>query len=466
MTKYLGRLLIVEDDAQAAAFWRVAMEQAGFRVDTVTDLKGMVESIKSYSIDLMLLDLNLQDESGLEGLPLALSESPFTKIFILTANAAVDSAVEAIQAGASGYFTKDTDPEEVAEKLKAHLKSESTTTGGTSAEAFREAGLIGQGQHFQNLCQTIDQVKDVDSTIVILGESGTGKEVVARALHSVSGRSKGQFAAVNCAAIPEPLLESELFGHKKGAFTDAKSDRKGIFELCSEGTLLLDEIGDMPLGLQVKLLRVLQERQVVPVGGSTPISVNTRVLAATHRNLEEEVQAGRFRQDLLFRLSVVPIEIPPLRRRRDDIPILTEFFLKQLNERFKKSIAPPAPEVIQRLKSYDWPGNIRELKNAIERAVVLATSNELSLDHLFLHIKKPLDGSKSNKPSEVDSQHLMELFLMPLTDAKQAFEREYVTHLLTEAKGNIAESARRCGRYRVDMYRLMEKYGLNVDDYR
>ena len=333
-------------------------------------------------------------------------------------------------------------------------------------EVTTDLGFIGQGKVYQDLCRTMDQVKNVDSTVLLLGESGTGKEVVARAIHGLSDRSKMRFEAINCAAIPESLLESELFGHKKGSFTDAKTDRKGIFELCSEGTLLLDEIGDMPINLQTKILRVLQEREIVPIGSSQPVKINTRVLAATHRDLVEEIQSGNFREDLYFRLSVVPISIPPLRHRKDDIVLLVEHFLTKLNTRFKKDIAPPGPEIMNRLLAYDWPGNIRELRNSLERAIVMSHDGKLHIEHFFQHFPN-MNSLRVSQPEEAEDTLIgEEVFDLPLTDAKQAFEKVYVERLLVKTNGNIAELARKCGRYRADIYRLFDKYGIDHDSYR
>jgi transcriptional regulator with GAF, ATPase, and Fis domain len=341
--------------------------------------------------------------------------------------------------------------------------------------------MIGNSKAFQELCQRLQQLKNVDSTILLLGESGTGKEVIARSLHKISNRQTERFEAINCAAIPENLLESELFGHKRGAFTDAKVDRKGILELCSNGTLLFDEIGDMPLSLQAKLLRVLQERVVTPVGSATPIKIQTRVIAATHRDLIEEVQSGRFREDLYYRLSVVPLYIPPLRHRKEDIPLLVESFINEFNQRFNRGITMPADSVMRRLIAYDWPGNIRELRN------------EDLFQHLHLPNNTPKKGatnssgmssnhsasmpqsvptsdvaqSKSNGQSSGSEPELDDkIFQLPLTEAKQAFEKIYLESLLNDTGGNISETSKRAGRYRADIYRLLERYDLHVDEFR
>ncbi len=468
--EYLGRLLIVDDDVKACVFLNDFLSKTGFRVDHCHNLSDMRDLVKRYSIDAVILDIDLGEEDGLDGLPFLLSESPYTKVFIFTANTSLDVAINAMESGAAGYFTKETDPHEMEVKLKDSLKP-LVIFEEDDIEKYSKIGMVGNSQSFKGLCTKIEQVKNVDSTVLILGESGTGKEVVARAIHRISQRSSKRFEAINCAAIPEALLESELFGHKKGAFTDAKNDRKGIFELCSEGTLLLDEIGDMPLALQAKLLRVLQEKKVVPLGGHESVPINTRVIAATHRDLMEEIHSGSFREDLYFRLSVVPLHIPPLRHRKDDIELLTHHFLEMFNKRFKKNVMPPGPEVLQRLLAYDWPGNIRELKNAIERAVVLDTDGKLGIEELFQHLTINIPSKKEKFDRDSDESRQTpsvseKVFELPLTEAKQAFEKFYVERLLKKTGGNIAEVARRSGRYRADIYRLFDKYGIDHKSYR
>ncbi|RYZ71427.1 MAG: sigma-54-dependent Fis family transcriptional regulator, partial [Proteobacteria bacterium] len=489
--EYNGRLLIVDDDRQTCAFWKLALSEAGFLVDLAHNLGEMKDFVSRYSIDAVLLDLNLGHENGLDGLPFLVSKSPLSKVFVLTAHATVETAIWALQNGATGYITKDTAPDEIAAQIKKHTKDQvaevvSPDLGGSE---FARVGMIGQSKAFMELCSRLQQLKNVDSTILLLGESGTGKEVIARSLHKISNRSQERFEAINCAAIPENLLESELFGHKRGAFTDAKVDRKGILELCSQGTLLFDEIGDMPLSLQAKLLRVLQERVVTPVGSATPIKIQTRVIAATHRDLIEEVQSGRFREDLYYRLSVVPLYIPPLRHRKEDIPLLVESFINEFNQRFNRDIGMPADSVMRKLIAYDWPGNIRELRNAIERAVVLTSNDHIRIEDLFQHLhlpanptkksnmgssapshgatathsmpsqsapsagnsaSSPQDSAKNSGPGSSGNETELDekIFQLPLTEAKQAFEKIYLESLLNDTGGNISETSKRAGRYR------------------
>ncbi|MFW7379835.1 MAG: sigma-54-dependent transcriptional regulator [Oligoflexus sp.] len=459
MNPYNGRLLIIDDDANVCKFYAATLSANGFVVDTGYDLESMREYLNRHSYDGLLLDLRIGQEKGINGLPYVLKHAPHTKVLILTAHSTVENAVEAMQRGATSFLTKGMEPQAFVTEVKKHITI-SNDYRTSDDQSYANMGIIGDSPALKELLETIDKVKDVDSTVLVLGESGTGKELVARAIHKASKRKDRRFEAINCGAIPENLLESELFGHKRGSFTDAKADRKGIFEICDGGTLLLDEIGDMPISLQTKLLRVLQERQVTPIGASRPIDIDTRVVAATHRDILDEVKRHHFREDLYFRLSVVVIHIPPLRHRIEDLPILINHFLNQFNKRFDKNVNPPSKAVLTRLQSYDWPGNIRELQNAVERGVVLARENELDIKDMFQHLH-------SSHPERQNEASLVEkAFAMPLTDAKQFFEKEYVEHLLKEAKGNISEVARKSGRYRADIYRLMERYGFHQDNYR
>jgi two-component system, NtrC family, response regulator GlrR len=460
--RYLGRLLLVDDDDQITKFYETFLTAAGFVVDTCQDLRKMKELLSQLYFDAVILDLQLGLEDGLSGLPFILKNAPSTKVFILTSHGSIEKAVDAMRRGATGFLTKGTDPSAIVTELSSQLASSMARKPlALDSDSLRSLGLVGESTAIRETIAMIDKIRNVDSTVLILGESGTGKEVVARAIHATSPRASERFNAINCGAIPEQLLESELFGHKKGSFTDAKADRKGIFEVCSAGTLLLDEIGDMPMPLQTKLLRVLQEKQITPIGSSTTININTRVIAATHRDILDEAKSKRFREDLYYRLSVVVIRIPPLRHRTEDIPILTNHFLEQFNQRFEKEVRPPKNTLMARLLAYDWPGNVRELQNAIERAVVLSTDGELNIDDMFQHL-----SLKSSTYGGDDSGLSAGVFSMPLTEAKQAFEKTYLEHLLKLSGGNISEAARISGRYRADIYRLMNRYGFDKSQFR
>lgn len=458
-SKYAGRLLIVDDDPVIASLYTDLLDKQGYIVDVVNSLQGLQEEIQHQTYDAVLLDLTLERESGLDGVPMIHRHAPYAKILVLTGEGSIDSAVDAMRKGVDSYITKDRPVTEVISEVNRFFEKTHEEAGRGSIPALDL--LIGESDAIQQLKNAIEKIKDVNSTVLILGESGTGKEVVARCLHNTSMQAANRFEAINCGAIPENLLESELFGYKKGAFTDAKTDRKGIFELCSEGTLLLDEIGDMPLLLQAKLLRVLQERVITPIGSSTSVPINTRVIAATHRNIIEEVQARRFREDLFFRLSVVVLQIPPLRERIDDIPTLVHHFLDVFNKRFNRHVERPPQSLMTKLQAYDWPGNVRQLQNSVERGVIFAVDNQLDLQNMLQHLSDREIKHGDHLDNEYDP-----IYEMSLTDAKQAFEKRYVENLLKHSHGNISDAARRCGRYRADIYRMIERYGINQEQFR
>lgn len=457
--KYAGRLLIVDDDPVVAGLYTHLFDKQGYVVDVVSNLQGLQEKIQHQTYDAVLLDLLLDSESGLDGIPLIHRFAPYAKILVFTGEGSIDSAVMAMRRGVDSYITKDRPVTEVITEVNRFLEATREATVHMPTAAF--GALIGESAAIKQMKSAIEKIRDVNSTVLILGESGTGKEVVARCLHNTSMQGQNRFEAINCGAIPETLLESELFGYKKGAFTDAKTDRKGIFELCSEGTLLLDEIGDMPLLLQAKLLRVLQERVITPIGSSTPIAVNTRVIAATHRNINEEVHARRFREDLFFRLSVVVLQIPPLRERLDDIPLLVQHFLDIFNKRFNRNVERPPQSLLTKLESYDWPGNVRQLQNSVERGVIFAVNNQLDLKNMLQHLTDREIKHGNDLNNEFDP-----IYEMSLTDAKQAFEKRYIENLLKHSHGNISDAARKCARYRADIYRMIERYGINQEQFR
>jgi DNA-binding NtrC family response regulator len=459
-TSHLGRVLIVDDDVDMAAVLRSSLEYDGCRADVCASLDEMKARVRQFSYDAVLLDLFIGDERGVEALPFLVRESPHAIVIVMTAFGSIELAVEAMGKGAASFLTKADDPGKITGELIARLKARVRLEGASNEARFRELGLLGQSRAMQELRDDILRIRDADdATVLIYGESGTGKELVARAIHRLSPRAEAQFEALNCAAIPEALLESELFGHRRGAFTDAKADRKGIFELCTHGTLLLDEIGEMPLSLQAKLLRVLQEKEVMPVGASKAVKVSTRVIAATNRDLEEEVARGRFREDLYFRLNVLPLYSPPLRERRGDMDILVNAFIDKFNTRYGKAIKPASRDLLLRLEAYEWPGNVRELQNSIERAVVLSRDVELHIEDV---LQKKMH-KKAARPGLGGGEQAMTL---TYAEAKETFEKSFLLRILSAAKGSIAEAARISGRYRSDIYRLMERYGISADEFK
>lgn len=453
----LGKVLVVDDDSDLSRLFTGVLHSRGIAARTANSVREACDWIAREPFDGVLLDIFLGEENGLDAMPSLIREQPNCKIMILTANSCVATAVEAMRRGATGFFTKDKGVDKIVDELTGLLNLRPTSIKTLGETVKENHGLLGVSPAIAQVVTAVDRMAAVDSTVLIRGESGTGKELVARGLHFGSPRGQMPFSAVNCGAIPENLLESELFGHRRGAFTDARADRKGIFELCAEGTLLLDEIGDMPLPLQVKLLRVLQDREIRPVGGNEAIKVNTRVIAATHRDLEAEAKAGRFRWDLYYRLSVLQVEIPPLRDRREDIPVLVAHFLDVFNQRFSRHVPFPRPEIMARLIAYDWPGNVRELQNTLERGVVLSQKNELALEDLFGHVRS--QTVRADASEEAGEPPLFQ-------EAKERFEREYLTQLLTHAHGNISVAARISGQCRPQLYRILSRLGLSPDDFK
>ena len=455
------RILLVDDDPDIALLFKARLENSVFVVHCAHDLAEMRRLLTRYRFDAVLLDLFLREESGLDGIPSILQQRPDMPIVILTGHGSIEGAINAIDQGASAFLLKSDPPEVIHDKLIKllfHHNDDPSLTIKTFAENH---GIYGTSQNILNVIRKIEMIKDVDSTVLIYGESGTGKELVAKALHETSKRKNNRFAAINCGAIPENLLESELFGYRKGAFTDAKTDRKGVFEYCCDGTLLLDEIGEMPLPLQVKLLRVLQEMEITPVGGNVAIPINTRIIAATNKDLRDLVKKGRFREDLFFRLNVIDIKIPPLRKRPMDLAVLANHFIAKYSGKYNKKISPLAKKCLTRLIAYDWPGNVRELQNMIERGTVMSTDGRLHLEDMFSqHLATPIDEEElesAELPGFVDG------FPLPFSEAKQVFERAYIKRLLNVTRGNIAEAARISGQYRANLYRMMAKYKIQVD---
>lgn len=473
-TAHNERLLVVDDDREILALLRGHFERQGFRVETTDSLAGMKKACAQYSFDAVLLDMMLGTEDGLDGMPWILKESPFTKVIVLTANTTVERAVEAMKRGASGFVLKSRGPAGITEELVAALERRDPAASSHSPVTDSRFGIIGTSPQIKHLVATIEKIRDIESTVLISGESGTGKELVARALHCTSKRGGHRFEALNCAAIPENLLEAELFGYKRGAFTDAKTDRQGLFEICRDGTLFLDEIGEMPMSLQAKLLRVLQEREVRPLGSAHAVKFNTRCIVATNRDLQTEVREKRFRDDLYFRLSAFRIEMPPLRTHRGDIPPLVEHFLHQCNTQYGREVRPPNAAILARLTAHDWPGNVRELQNTVERGVVLAQSDELDIADLFPSYTRSdrTDGPEVGGQVSSGAQGATVAtsgfagFDLPLVEAKESFERAYLDHLLRETAGNITEAARLAGQYRPNLYRLIAKHNLDTSTYK
>lgn len=442
------QILLVDDDEGLLHLLKMRLSAMGFAVTSCTTGKDAVAEAKKRMFDLAITDLRLRGEDGLDITEELLRHHPGLPVIILTAHGSIPNAVEAMQRGAFGYLTKPFDDKELKATIEKALSQQRMSREiqrlkSLVKELYGLENVVARSPAMQRLFQQIAQVADSDATILLFGETGTGKEVMARVIHTNSRRSKGPFVALNCAAIPEALFESELFGHVKGAFTSAHGSKRGLFQMANGGTLFLDEIGEMPLSMQVKLLRAVQEREVREVGAENITKIDVRIIAATNKDLGEAVKNGSFRNDLYYRISVVPLFIPPLRDRRDDIPLLAQHFLKDSIKRANKEVKGFTPAALHRLLVNPWPGNVRELENAVEKAVVMSRQDMITPDLL------PSVGVSPEAP------------LKPLTEAKEEFERTYLKNVLQLTGGNISRAAQFAGRYRADFYKMLKKYGLH-----
>ena len=426
-----SRILVADDEEEIRYMLRLHLDREGFEVETADDGTEALARLDAESFDCVLCDLVMPDTSGLQLLEALRDVGDATPVILMSAHADVDTALQAVKLGAVDYIPKPFRTEEVLFRLRkaiqqSRLAAEVHRLREAVGEQINFDGILARSKEMQQVFNTVRKVADYKTTVLLQGESGTGKELVARALHFNSVRSAMPFIAVNCGAIPENLLESELFGHVRGAFTDATRTRRGLFEEAHGGTLFLDEIGELPLGLQVKLLRVLQEGEIRRVGDSRPTKVDVRVVAATIRDLGAEVKSGGFREDLYYRLNVLNLPLPPLRERRGDIPLLVEHFVKQFNERLGTSITGVNAAAMKVLVQYTWPGNVRELENAIERAMVLADASQLTVEDLSPRIRESQDRIRQTLASG-------ELSIKKTT---RIIEEELITRALTKTGGN------------------------------
>ena len=442
------RILVVDDDEGLLHLLRMRLSALGFSVTPCTGGRDALMAARQETFDIAITDLRLRAEDGLALTEELMQIQPGLPVIILTAHGSIPNAVEAMQRGAFGYLTKPFDDKELKATLdkaliQLRMTREIQRLKSLVKELYGLENVIARSPAMQRLFQQVAQIADSDATILLTGETGTGKEVLARVLHANSRRSKGPFVALNCAAISETLFESELFGHIRGAFTNAVAAKRGLFQSANGGTLFLDEIAEMSLPMQVKLLRAVQEREVREVGADYATKVDVRIITATNKDLAESVKAGTFRHDLYYRVSVVPLAIPPLRERKDDIPLLAQHFLKQSAKRSNKDVRGFTPAAMHRLMVYPWPGNVRELENAVEKAVVMSRQ-DMVLPELL-----PTAGVASD------------IGLKPLTEAKEEFERSYLRNVLQMTGGNISRAAQFAGRYRADFYKMLKKYGLH-----
>ena len=448
-------ILVVDDDQAHRTMLRTLLSGWGYKIVEADDGQVAIEKVHEQAFDMILMDIRMLKVSGLEALDGIKTYNPAIPVIIMTAYSSVETAVEALKKGAYDYLTKPLDFDELRlamERAMDHsqLKEENRLLRETLGSHFDIQNIIGRSTAMVKLLETVAQVAPSEATVLITGDSGTGKELIAGAIHFNSPRKDGSFVKVNCAAITETLLESELFGHEKGAFTGAHRLKEGRFRQADGGSLFLDEVSEMSLGMQVKLLRALQEREITRVGGEEVIKVDVRVIAATNKDLIQEIESERFREDLYYRLNVVTLNVPLLRERKEDIPLLAQHFLSTFAEKNRKQIKGFTPQAMDQLLKYDWPGNVRELMNAVERAVVLSRSEYLDEQDLPLVIKDALsDEEKSPSRDAVPAD-------LPLEDVEKAT----ILKTLESTDGNKSEAARRLGITRKTLHKKLKKYGM------
>ncbi len=452
----MDTLLIIDDEKSLLEVLEVVFKKEGYKVKTATSGTEALEILNSNSVDLVITDIRMPHISGMDVLRFVKNNTPEVPVIVITAYGSIQQAVEALKAGALDYIVKPFDVEElkilVARGLeRKHLEMENILLKKDLKEKFRFEDMIGKSRVMQEIYTLIEKVAGTDSTVLITGESGTGKELAARAIHNLSRRKDKPFITINCAALPENLLESELFGHTKGSFTGAVAEKKGMFEIASHGTLFLDEIGEMSPWLQVKLLRALQEKKIRRVGGTDEIPVDVRVIAATNQDLKKRIEEGKFREDLYYRLNVIAFEMPPLRKRVEDIPLLVQHFLQKYCKQMGKKMKRLAPEVVGIFEAYPWPGNIRELENVIERIVAIEDRETITTACLppeMLGMVKKEEYRIELTPGFNLNDHLDEI------------AKKYILKALEKSGGRMKKAAPLLGvSYRTLRY-LIEKYEL------
>jgi two-component system response regulator HydG len=454
-----NKILVVDDDKAHRTMLGTLIGGWGYEIDQADDGAAAIEHVRAQSYDLVLMDVRMVNVSGLEALEKIKSYNPAIPIIIMTAYSSVETAVDALKKGAHDYLTKPLDFDKLKitiERSMEHmrLKAENRLLRENLEQQFDRQNIIGRSSAMADLLETVAQVAPSEATVLLTGESGTGKELIAGALHFNSHRKEGPYIKLNCAAITESLLESELFGHEKGAFTGAERRKEGSFARAHGGSLFLDEVSEMPLTMQVKLLRVLQEREFTRVGGEDTIRVDVRIIAATNKNLPELIDEGTFREDLFYRLNVVGLEIPSLSQRREDIPLLAQHFLEVFAERNRKQLKGFTPRAMDQLIRYAWPGNVRELMNAVERAVVLSQAKYLSeTDFTIIRPSGLGDNGLYSRDSGAGS-------MLDGSTPLEEVEKATILNTLQASGGNKSEAARRLGITRRTLHKKLKAYGV------
>ena len=439
-----GKILLVDDDPGLLRLLSIRLRAEGYDVEAVESAHKALGCLHRFTPDLVITDLRMDKMDGIGLLKELQTRSPGLRVVIVTAHGTIPDAVTATQSGAFGFLTKPIDKDELMATVEKALR----VSGSVDVEEGWASDIITRNQHMKEILQQAKMVAATDARVLINGESGTGKELLAKAIHDASDRRNKPFVAINCSAMAENLLESELFGHEKGAFTGATRSHKGLFQSAEGGTLLLDEIGDMPMRLQVKLLRVLQEHQVRPVGSTEAIQIDVRVISATHRDLQTLLTQGRFREDLYYRLNVVNIKLPTLDERREDIPLLVAHFLQLIAQEADQERKVYAPEAVEMLVTAEWPGNIRQLYNVVRQNVALSRSPVISGDLVQQSL-----GEHAGK-------------LASFSDARDEFTRNYLSQILQITMGNVSQAARLAKRNRTDFYKLLARHDLNPDAFK
>lgn len=482
----LLKVLVVDDDTGLRLSVKSTLLNTNrFTIDEAIDGVEAIERIKASRYDLVILDVDMPRMNGLQTLQAIKDHDPSIIVLIMTAYANIDDAVKAVKDGAYNYLSKPIKGDDLVLLVDRALEAHDLVSSvANSAPIMIEAGrrFIGNTGEMQKVFNIINRLSKVDTAVLIRGESGTGKELVAKAIHYNSARKNEKFVAINCSAIPENLFESELFGHEKGAFTGADQRKIGKFQYADGGTIFLDELGDMPVLMQAKLLRVLQEKRFTPVGANRELEANVRIIAATNRPLEKMIEGGTFREDLFYRLSVIPIFLPSLSERKDDIDNLVNFFVQKFNRSHNKKIIGATPEALTVLKKYPWPGNIRELENVIEYAFIIESGNRLTLSSIPEKVLKAV-GINLNDPdadlddiagqnmeaseSDLDAGMLGNIASSELdfNKHKEAFEKEFIIKALKAFKGRINQTAMHANIPKKTLLRKIEKYGINARDY-
>lgn len=466
------RTLIVDDEAELRKSVASILKNTGlhidFEVEEAENGREALDKVKRSAFDLILMDVRMPELNGLEALKEIKEHDPRTFVVIMTAHSNLNDAVVAIKEGAYDYVEKPVSPERLTEivrkSLEAHEMITSLTASNPIFDDDIESEIVGNNTKMKEVFNLIYKLCKVETTVLIRGENGTGKELVARAIHFNSPRKSGSFVAINCGAIPENLMESEFFGHEKGAFTGAIERKIGKFQLANNGTLFLDEIGELKPEMQVKILRALQEKKFTPVGSNREVKTNARIIAATNRNLEKMMETSEFREDLFYRLNVMPIFLPPLRERPDDIPVLAMSFLQKFSKEHGKDINAIAPDCLDLMKKYRWPGNIRELENIIERAFIVESSSTMTTSSLPDQIKTDMPGSATSAAASPQTQPGLSGTL-DFEIFKEQAEKDFITSALKANKGKINQTVAQANIPKNTLLRKIRKYGINVKDF-